>query len=56
MAECADRHRLVAYVPLCPGRKVADLCGFLSDNGFALTHRRTRHVRTLRFNRSGSEL
>jgi len=51
MAACADRHRLVAFVPLCPGHKVADLTGFLSENGFTLTHRRTKHARTLRFGR-----
>lgn len=47
-----ERHRLVAYVPLCPGRKVADLAEFLSENGFALTHRRTKHARTLRVTRA----
>lgn len=46
-----ERHRLAAYVPLCPGRKVADLSGFLSDNGFTFTHRRTKHARTLCFTR-----
>lgn len=46
-----ERHRLFAYVPLCPGRKVADLSGFLSDNGFVLTHRRSKSQRTLRFTR-----
>lgn len=47
-----DRHRLYAYVPLCPGRKVAGLSGFLSDNGFTLTHHRTKNQRTLRFIRA----
>lgn len=41
-----ERHRLYAYVPLCPGRKVAAMSEFLSANGFTLTHRRTKHVRT----------
>ncbi len=49
LAAFADRHRLIAFVPTCPGRKVADLSGFLSANGFTLTHHRTNRTRTLRF-------
>jgi len=49
LAALADRHRLVAYVPLCPGRKVADLTRFLSENGFVHTHRHTKHARAVRF-------
>lgn len=45
----AGRRRLVAYVPLCPGRKVTALTEFLSENGFTLTDHRTKHARTLRF-------
>lgn len=45
----AERQRLVAFVPLCPGRKVAGMVPFLSANGFTLTHRRTKRARTLRF-------
>ena len=47
----AERHRLFAFVPLCPGRKVAGLVPFLSAHGFALAHRRTKQARTLRFAR-----
>ena len=47
----AERHRVVAFVPLCPGRKVTGMGSFFSANGFALTHRRTKHARTLRFDR-----
>ncbi len=47
----AERHRLFAFVPLCPGRQVAGLVPFLSANGFTLTHHRTKHTRTLRFTR-----
>ena len=48
---CAERHRLFAFVPLCPGRKMADMVPFLSAHGFTLTHRRTKQARTLRFAR-----
>jgi hypothetical protein len=48
----AERHRLFAFVPLCPGRKVAGMVTFFAAHGFALTHRRTKHARTLRFTRS----
>ena len=48
----AERHRLVAFVPLCPGRKVAGMLPFLSAHGFTLTHHRTKHTRTLRFTRT----
>lgn len=44
-----ERHRLSAYVPLCPVRKVADLAEFLSANGFTLAHRRSKHARYLHF-------
>ena len=47
-----ERHRLYAFVPTCPGRKVADLSGFLSANGFTLTHHRTKSERTMRFVRN----
>lgn len=53
LAACGERHRLYAFVPTCPGRKVADLSGFLSANGFTLTHRRTKSDRTMRFTRTG---
>ena len=49
-----ERHRLHAYVPLCPGRKVAALSWLLSANGYAFTCRRTKHARTLRFTRDGA--
>jgi len=52
LAEFADRYRLYAFVPLCPGRKVAGMVPFLSANGFILTHHRTKHARTLRFTRT----
>lgn len=48
----AERHRLFAFVPLCPGRKVLALASSLSADGFAVTPRRTKHARTLRFTRS----
>lgn len=44
-----EQHRLAAYVPLCPGRKVAGMTSLLSENGFTLTHCRTKNARTLRF-------
>ena len=47
-----ERHRLFAFVPVCPGRKVAGMMPFLSANGFTLTHHRTKHTRTLRFTRT----
>ncbi len=53
LAAFADRRRLVAYVPTCPGPKVAELAGLLPVNGFTLSHRRTKHARTLRFSRTG---
>jgi hypothetical protein len=52
LAAFADRNRMVASVPLCPARKVAALAGVLADHGFALTRRRSKHARTLRFTRS----
>ena len=52
----AERHRLVAFVPLCPGRKVAAMGPFLSAHGFALTRHRTKHTRTLRFGRAAGPL
>lgn len=51
LAAFGDQHRLFAYVPLCPGQKVAGMAMFFSDNGFALTHRRTKRQRTLRVTR-----
>ncbi len=51
----AERHRLVVFVPLCPGRNVAGMVQFLSANGFTLTHRRTKHARTLRVTRVQSQ-
>lgn len=51
LAAFAERRRLVAYVPLCPGPRVAALAEFLTGRGFVLTHRRTKHARTLRFSR-----
>ncbi len=48
----AERHRLFAFVPICPGRKVAGMVPLLSANGFTLTHHRTKHTRTLRFTRT----
>ncbi len=51
LAEFADRHRLVTFVPLCPGRKVAGMGPFLSAHGFTFTHLRSKHARTLRFTR-----
>jgi hypothetical protein len=48
LAAFADRRKLVAFVPTCPARKVAVLAGF---HGFALTHRRTKHARTIRLSR-----
>ena len=50
----AERHRLVAFVPLCPGRKVAGMGPFLSAHGFTLTLHRTKRTRTLRFARCQS--
>ena len=47
-----ERHRLFAFVPICPGRKVAGMVPFLSANWFALTHHRTKRTRTLRFTRT----
>jgi hypothetical protein len=52
LAAFAERRKLVADVPLCPGGKVAGLYGFLSENGFPLAHHRSEHARTLRFTRS----
>lgn len=49
-----ERHRLIAFVPTCPGWKVADLSAFLTDNGYTLTHRRTKQERTLRITRVGA--
>jgi hypothetical protein len=46
-----ERHRLSAYIPLCPVRKVVNLSGLLTVNGFTLTHHRSKHARTLRFSR-----
>ncbi|MEO2088310.1 MAG: hypothetical protein ABGY75_02280 [Gemmataceae bacterium] len=46
-----DRHRLSAYVPACPARKVA---GFLADSGFALTFRRTKSERLIRLTPAGA--
>lgn len=50
----AERHRLCAFVPICPGRKVLALIPFLSAHGFAVTPRRTKHARTLRFCRTAT--
>lgn len=47
----AERHRLFAFVPICPGRKVAGMVPFLSAHGFILSHHRTKRARTLRFAR-----
>ncbi len=52
LATFADQHRLIAFVPTCPGRQVAGLVPFLTVIGFTLTHNRTKHTRTLRFIRS----
>ncbi len=46
-----ERHRLYAFVPTCPGPKVAALTEFVADRGFTLTHRRTKRTRTLRLSR-----
>jgi hypothetical protein len=51
LAAFAERHRLIAFVPTCPGRKVADLSAFLTDNEYTLTNRRTKQERTLRITR-----
>jgi hypothetical protein len=51
----AERHRLCAFVPLCPGRQVARMTAFFTAHGFALTHRRTKSARTLRFTRSSGD-
>ena len=56
LAEFAERRKLVAFVPTCPGRKVAELAGFLSENGFTRTHLRTKRTRTLRFTTGASVL
>ncbi len=45
-------HRLFAFVPICPGRKVAGMRPFLSVHGFTLTFRHTKHARTRRFTRT----
>jgi hypothetical protein len=45
----AERRRLCAFVPLCPGQKVAGMVPFFNANGFTLTHRGSKHARTLRF-------
>ncbi len=55
LARFADRQRVFAFVPICPGRKVAEMAEFLADHGFAVEHHRTKHARTLRFTRSGGE-
>jgi hypothetical protein len=47
----AERRRLCAFVPLCPGRKAAGMVPHLTANGFTITHRRSKHARTLRFAR-----
>lgn len=49
LATFAEQHRLIVFVPTCPGPKLADLSAFLTENGFTVTHHRTRHARTLRF-------
>lgn len=51
----AERHRLVVFVPLCPGRKVAGMTQLLAAHGFTLTQRRTKHARTLRVTRTGGD-
>jgi hypothetical protein len=51
LAAFAERTRAVAFVPLCPGRKVAALAAVLVDSGFAITHHRSKHARTLRLTR-----
>jgi hypothetical protein len=50
----AERHGLYAYVPISAGKKVAGMTAFISANGITLTHRRSKHARTLRFSRSSS--
>jgi hypothetical protein len=49
LAAFAERHRLIVFVPTCPGRAVAKLAGFLADNGFTISHNRTSTARTVRF-------
>lgn len=53
LAAFAEQHRLVVYVPTCPGSNVADLSALISENGFTFTHHRTKHTRTLQFRRNG---
>jgi Ser/Thr protein kinase RdoA (MazF antagonist) len=45
------RHRQYALVPTCPGRNVAALSNFLATAGYIVTHRLTKHARTLSFTR-----
>ncbi len=54
LAAFAERHRLIAFVPTCPGRAVAKLAGFLADSGYALSHNRTSAARTLILRAVGS--
>lgn len=51
LAAFAERRQLGAYVPHCPGPRVAALAGFVAGRGFALTHHRTKHARTFRLAR-----
>jgi hypothetical protein len=51
LAAFGKRHRLYAFVPTCPARKVAALAD-LRAAGFALTHHRTKSERTVRFTRT----
>lgn len=51
LAAFDKRHGLYAFVPISAGKKVAGMTAFISANGFTLTHRRTKHARTLRFTR-----
>lgn len=51
LAAFDERHRLYAFVPTCPTRKVAALSGLLSDNGFTLS----RHRPTAEVHRAGRD-
>lgn len=50
----AERHRLIAFVPTCPGRAVAKLARFLADCGFTVSHHRTKAARTVSVRAVGS--
>ena len=52
LAAFGERNRLYSFVPTCPTRKVAALGADLRAAGFALTTRRTKQERTVRFART----